>query len=69
MAKDKVYSFVLGLPIVRSIVGKKFQDGLDKEEKKVIEELQKHWDHRKVSALPSEGMTDENIRKRIYEWV
>jgi glutamate/tyrosine decarboxylase-like PLP-dependent enzyme len=32
------------------------------------EELQKQWDHRKISALPLDGMTEENLRKRIFEW-
>ncbi len=32
-------------------------------------DLHKHWDHRKVSSLPNEGMTDDNLRKRIFEWV
>ncbi len=61
-------SFFLGLPIVRSIIGNKFQQSLDKEEKKVLIDLRKHWDSRQVSSLPNEGMTEDNLRKRIIEW-
>ena len=58
IVKEKIYSTVFGLPIIKGIVERKFQKTLDKEEVKVVADLQKHWDHRKVSSLPAEGMTD-----------
>lgn len=66
--KDKMYSTLFSTPILKSYVHNTFQQKLDKEEVTIVEGLHKHWDHRQVSSLPAEGMTDDNLRKRIYEW-
>ena len=66
--KEFLFSTLFSLPIVRSIISKKFQQSLDKEENKIIEDLQKHWDSRRCSSLPTDGMNEDNLRRRIYQW-
>ena len=41
---------------------------MNKQEKGFIEMLSKHWDEKRANCLPNEGMSEENLKKRINEW-
>lgn len=70
--KERFGTFMLNLvkkiPIVSGIMRRK----LEKEEivisKLFDEEFEKSLDSRRANCLPQEGMTNENLKKRIEEW-
>ncbi len=67
--KIQISTFFINLFFVKYFVDKKFSKGLADLEKQLSEDFEKDRDPRKALKLPQEGMSEENIRKRIMEWL
>ena len=59
--KKQFSTFVVGLPIIKQIVGRKFQKGLDEIERELYQDFEKQRDPTKSKKLPEDGMKTFNI--------
>lgn len=59
--KKQLSTFVVGLPIIRQVVARKFQKGMDEIEKELYQDFEKQRDPTKSKKLPEEGMKTSNI--------
>jgi hypothetical protein len=67
--KIKITTFFVNLFFVKYFVDKEFNKGLAELNRELSADFGKNRDPRKALKLPQQGMSEDNIRKRIMEWL